>query len=58
MQKDVANAGLVIGAVGLAAGVTLFVLSLDRGGAKKDEAPAPQVQPIAGPGYLGVQGTF
>jgi hypothetical protein len=53
MQKDVANAGLIIGAAGLAAGVTLFVLSMDRG--PKKEA---QVQPVAGPGYVGVQGVF
>ena len=53
MQKDVANAGLIIGAAGLATGVTLFVLSMDGG--KKQES---QVQPVAGPGYLGVRGTF
>ena len=53
MQKDVANVGLIIGAAGLATGVTLFVLSIDRG--PKKEA---QVQPVAGPGYVGVQGVF
>lgn len=54
VQKDIANIGLVVGAVGLAAGVTLFVLSVTTG--KKDEAP--QAAPVVGPGYLGVQGTF
>lgn len=56
VQKDVANVGLVIGAVGLAAGATLFVLSLDLG-KKKDEA-GTDVQAVVGPSYLGVQGTF
>lgn len=55
MQKDIANAGLVVGAVGLAAGVTLFVLSMDRG-PKKDQAA--QVLPVVAPGYVGVQGAF
>lgn len=56
VQKDVANIGLIVGAVGLAAGVTLFIVS--REPAKKDEAPKPEVQAVVGPSYLGVQGTF
>jgi hypothetical protein len=55
VQKDVANVGLVIGAIGLATGVTLFILSRDSG--KKDE-PKTEVQGVVGPSYLGVQGTF
>lgn len=55
MQKDVANIGLIVGAVGLAAGVTLFVLSIDRG--PKKEA-AVHVQPVVAPGYVGFQGAF
>jgi hypothetical protein len=55
LQKDVANIGLVVGAVGLAAGVTLFILSRDTS-PKKDEAP--QVQAVIGPTYLGLQGSF
>ncbi|MBK8254475.1 MAG: tetratricopeptide repeat protein [Polyangiaceae bacterium] len=55
VQKDVANVGLIVGAVGLAAGVGLFILSMDSG-AKKDDAP--KVQAVVGPSYLGVQGTF
>ena len=57
LQKDLANAGLIIGAVGLAAGVTLFVVSLEPG-KKKDEAPKPEVQAVVGPSYLGLQGSF
>ena len=55
VQKDVANVGLVIGAVGLATGVTAFILSRDTG--KKDE-PKPEVQAVIGPSYIGVQGSF
>lgn len=55
VQKDIANVGLIVGAVGLAAGVTLFIVS--REPAKKDE-PKPEVQAVIGPSYLGVQGSF
>jgi len=54
-QQLVANIGLGVGAAGLATGVLLFVLSRDSG-PKKDQAPT--VQPVVGPSYLGVQGTF
>lgn len=53
--QTLANVGLVVGAVGLAAGVTLFVLSREP---KKEAAPQPQVQGVVGPSYLGLQGTF
>lgn len=56
LQKDLANIGLIIGAAGLATGVTLFVLS--REPSKKDDAPKTAVQAIIGPSYLGVQGSF
>jgi phenylpyruvate tautomerase PptA (4-oxalocrotonate tautomerase family) len=56
VQKDLANVGLIIGAVGLAAGVTLFIVSREPG--KKDEAPRPEVQAVVGPSYLGLQGSF
>lgn len=55
LQKDVANIGLIVGAVGIAAGVTLFVLSIDRG--PKKEA-AVQMHPVVAPGYVGFQGAF
>ena len=55
LEKDIANIGLIVGAVGLAAGVTLFVVSSVG---KKDEAPKTEVQAVIGPSYLGVQGSF
>jgi hypothetical protein len=54
-QQTVANVGLVIGAVGLAAGVTLFVLSPSSSDAK-DSAPRSAV--ALGPGWAGWKGTF
>jgi hypothetical protein len=54
-QQTLANVGLVVGAVGVAAGATLFVLSL-RGG-KKAEATG-KTELVVGPTYLGARGTF
>jgi hypothetical protein len=53
-QQTLANVGLVVGAVGVAAGATLFVLSLG----KSKSAPAPTTGLLVGPGYLGVNGRF
>jgi tetratricopeptide (TPR) repeat protein len=53
-QQTLANVGLVVGAVGVAAGATLLVLSLGKG----KSAPAPTTGLIVGPGYVGVNGTF
>ncbi|UQA63474.1 tetratricopeptide repeat protein [Polyangium aurulentum] len=55
-QQTVANVGLVVGAVGIAAGATLFVLSL-RGG-KKTEPAAAKTELVVGPSWLGARGTF
>jgi hypothetical protein len=55
VQKDIANVGLIIGAVGLATGVTLFIVSRDS---SKKEEPKTEVQAVVGPSYLGVQGSF
>ncbi len=59
LEQTLANVGLIIGSVGLAAGVTLFLLSRD-GGAKKEGAQQqkPEVQAVVGPSYMGLQGTF
>jgi len=54
-QQTVANVGLIVGAVGVAAGATLFVLSL-RG--KKTESEQPQTALMIGPGSLGLRGSF
>lgn len=53
-QQAVANAGLVIGGVGLAAGATMLVLGLTA----KKPAKAAQVIPLVGPGFVGVQSRF
>ena len=59
LDKDAKNAktigiiGYVVGGVGVAAGVTLFVLS-----AHKDEKTAAYVAPYVGPGLLGLRGAF
>jgi hypothetical protein len=51
-QQTVANVGLVVGLVGLAAGTTLFVLSL------KPSAPASSAALVIGPTYVGVKGSL
>jgi len=54
-QQTVANVGLIIGAVGVAAGATLFVLSLR----KKSDAPTePTTSLLIGPTSLGLRGSF
>jgi hypothetical protein len=53
-QQTLANVGLVIGAVGVAAGATLLVLSMG----KNKSAPAATTGLVVGPGYVGVNGTF
>ena len=53
-QQTLANVGLVIGAVGVAAGVTMVVLSTRKG----KGPPAPSTGLVIGPGYLGANGTF
>ena len=52
-QQAVANVGLVVGAVGVAAGATLFVLSLSP-----KSSPAASTGLIVAPGYFGLKGTL
>jgi hypothetical protein len=57
-QQTVANVGLVLGALGLGTGVTLFVLSMP-----KSEPAAPKGEPastslVLSPGWAGVAGRF
>jgi hypothetical protein len=56
-QQAVANAGLGIGIVGIAAGATLFVLSLRRK-PPADAAPPPTAELVVGPSWLGARGSF
>ncbi|MGD0524324.1 MAG: tetratricopeptide repeat protein [Polyangiaceae bacterium] len=51
-QQTIANVGLIVGIAGVAAGVTLFVLSPS----KATTAPATGV--VVAPGWMGVHGTF
>jgi hypothetical protein len=53
-QQTVANVGLVIGAVGVAAGVTLFVISMP----KRETSPAPATALLVGPGWAGLRGRW
>jgi hypothetical protein len=54
-QQTVANVGLVVGLVGVAAGATLFVLSMPR----SEAAPsAPATSLLVGPGWAGVRGQW
>jgi hypothetical protein len=52
-SKTLSIVGFVVGGVGLATGVTLFVLS-----GKKEQPAAAKVEPYLGPGSLGVRGSF
>ncbi|HYP88094.1 MAG TPA: hypothetical protein VEQ59_08065 [Polyangiaceae bacterium] len=59
LDKDAKNAqtiaivGYVVGGVGVAAGVTLFVLSMN-----KDKQSSAYVAPYVGPGAFGLRGAF
>jgi hypothetical protein len=55
-QQTIANIGLVVGAIGVAAAVPLFILS---SGKKSDDAPPPaEARVVIAPGYLGLHGRF
>jgi hypothetical protein len=54
-EQAVANAGLVLGAVGVAAGVTLIVLSTRRG---RSDAGRPSADLVVGPSWAGVEGAW
>jgi hypothetical protein len=51
-QQTIANVGLVVGIVGVAAGATLFVLSMPKG------APAPNAALVMSPGWMGIRGSW
>jgi hypothetical protein len=52
--KTLSLVGFIVGGVGVATGVTLFVLS----GSKKEQPAAAKVEPYLGLGALGVRGSF
>jgi hypothetical protein len=51
-QQTIANVGLIVGIAGVAAGGTLFVLSLSKGTA------GPSTGLVVSPGWMGVHGSF
>jgi hypothetical protein len=51
-QQTIANVGLIVGIAGVAAGVTLFVLSPSKA------SPGPTTGVVMAPGWLGVHGRF
>ena len=53
-QQTIANVGLVFGIAGVAAGATLFVLSLPKG----SPAAAPTTGLVVAPGWMGLRGSF
>jgi hypothetical protein len=53
-QQTIANVGLVVGAVGVAAGATLFVLSLP----KSSSSSAPATGLVVTPGFVGLRGSL
>lgn len=63
-QQTLANVGLVVGAVGLAAGATLIVIGLSSGDQPSETATAasprsgPSTQLAVGPSWTGVRGSF
>ncbi|MGK4007300.1 tetratricopeptide repeat protein [Sorangium sp. So ce1036] len=57
-QKTVANVGFAIGALGLVAGTTLFILSLSGEGAGGASGATASQQLVIGPGFTGFRTTF
>ncbi|WP_437735134.1 tetratricopeptide repeat protein [Sorangium sp. So ce1335] len=57
-QKTVANVGLVVGALGLVTGTTLFILSFTGGGAGEPQGAATSPQLLVAPSYVGLRGAF
>jgi hypothetical protein len=53
-EQTVANIGLVVGAVGVAAGVALFIISMPRSA----QPSGPSTALVLGPGWLGVRGSL
>ncbi len=55
-QQTIANVGLIVGAVGVAAAVPLFIFSLT--GKKPADESGSSTSLIVGPGFTGVRGQF
>lgn len=57
-EQTIANVGLVVGAVGIAAGVTLFVLSANEKSSTGQLRPASRTAVYLSPDSIHVRGTF
>jgi hypothetical protein len=55
-EQLIANIGVIIGGVGLAAGTTVFIIDVANGGSSSDAALPLNV--AIGPGYVGLKGEF
>lgn len=55
-QQTVANIGLIVGVVGVAAAVPLFILS--SGSKSTEKASSSTTHVVVGPGFTGVRGSF
>lgn len=55
-QQTVANIGLIVGVVGVAAAVPLFILS--SGSKSTEKASSSTTHVVIGPGFTGVRGSF
>jgi hypothetical protein len=57
LYGDLSTGLFITGGVSLASGIVMFVIDAVQSPAKRPAAP-PAVQPVAGPGYLGISGRF
>lgn len=57
-EQTLANVGLIVGAVGVTAGVTMLVIGLSSGGDDTEAATAPSTSLAVGPGFTGLRGRF
>jgi len=58
-QQTIANVGLAVGIIGVAAGATLFVLSMPKSSEPAaPAAPPPSTALVVGPGWAGLRGQW
>ena len=57
-QQTLANVGLIVGAVGVAAGATLLVIGLTGDSNETETGSAPKASLAIGPSWTGVRGRF
>lgn len=57
-QRTLGVAGLVVGGVGVVAGVTFLIIDLSSGSSKSAKSNEPHVIPVVGFNTLGLAGTF